>query len=104
MCNKLVGLALAIAVTGLPLANVLAAGGSFTRGCAARDMQVLMLIEQQEVTREISNEKAKDAVLSMMHARMICFEGNVSGALSLYDDIVQTLSTDWALSGQSRLR
>ena len=28
--------------------NSVAGGGSFTRGCAARDMQVLMMLEQQD--------------------------------------------------------
>ena len=34
-----------------------AAAGSFTRGCAARDMQVLMMIEERENTPTISAEK-----------------------------------------------
>jgi hypothetical protein len=84
--------------------NAQAAGGSFTRGCAARDMQILMMIEQSQSTNGISTQNLNDAVLTMMHARMVCFEGNVPDALALYDDIARSLTSGWALSGQSRIR
>src|SRR5260370_38757590 len=38
--------------------------GSFTRGCAERDLQILVLIEERE--------SASDAMVTMMNARMIC--------------------------------
>jgi hypothetical protein len=34
-----------------------AAAGSFTRGCAARDLQLLTVIEEQEIAGSISAEK-----------------------------------------------
>ena len=46
--------------------------GSFTRGCAARDLQILMLIEQREEANAISAERLSDA----MDARMICYDGH----------------------------
>jgi hypothetical protein len=97
-------LAAITAVGFITASNALAAGGSFTRGCAARDMQILMMIEQSQSTNGISNQNLNDAVLTMMHARMVCFEGNVPDALALYDDIARSLTADWALSGQSRIR
>src|SRR5712671_4365195 len=51
-----------------------ATAGSFTRACAARDMQLLKLIEEHENTNAISTEKSTDALLTIMHARMVCFE------------------------------
>lgn len=84
-------------------AHAQAAGGSFTRGCAARDMQILMLIEQSESASEVSTQKNADALLAMLHARMVCFEGNVRGALSLYDDIARRIADDTALVGQGRM-
>ena len=73
------------------------AGGAFTRGCAARDMQVMILIE----TSAISQQERIDAVRTMMHARIMCYEGYVVDALALYDTIAQRASTGWTLSEQS---
>src|SRR5437899_5812197 len=50
--------------------------GSFTRGCAARDLQILMLIEERENTNAVSAERLGDAVLAMMSARMMCHDGH----------------------------
>ena len=37
-----------------------AAAGSFTRGCAARDLQLLTIIEEQELTGSIPAERVSD--------------------------------------------
>jgi hypothetical protein len=74
--------------------------GSFTRGCAARDLQLLMLIEERENTNAISPEKLSDAMLTMMHARMVCYEGHVMDALALYDSITQSITSGSVLSGR----
>ena len=66
--------------------------GSFTRGCAARDLQILIMIEERESTNAISEEKLSDAMLTMMDARMICYEGHVVDALAIYDDIARGLT------------
>jgi len=68
--------------------------GSFTRGCAARDLQILMLIEEHESTRAISAEKLSDAMLTMLSARMVCYEGHVVDALSMYDGVARSLTLD----------
>ena len=68
--------------------------GSFTRGCAARDLQILMLIEEHESTRAISTEKLSDAMLTMLSARMVCYEGHVVDALSMYDGVARSLTSD----------
>jgi hypothetical protein len=77
----------------------LASGGAFTRGCAARDMQILMLIEQGDTNNAVTAQKVNEAVRTMLHARMVCFEGHVPDALALYDDIARSLTSDWVLSG-----
>lgn len=84
--------ALAICVGGVT--SCIAAGGTFTRGCAARDMQIMILIEASA----ISTQQRNDAVLTIMHARIMCFEGHVVDALALYDNIAQSVT--WALSSQ----
>src|SRR6266436_4356496 len=66
--------------------------GSFTRGCAARDLQILMLIEERESTNAISAERLSDAMLTMMNARMVCHDGHEADALRAYDSIVGSLT------------
>ena len=68
--------------------------GSFTRGCAARDLQILMLIEERENTNAISAERLSDAMLTMMNARMICYDGHVVDALAIYDSVAGSLTSN----------
>jgi hypothetical protein len=76
--------------------------GSFTRGCAARDMQILMLIEDRENTNAVSVEKLSDAMLLMLEARIVCYEGRVMDAMALYDNITQSIAPDPMLSAQRK--
>jgi hypothetical protein len=69
-----------------------ASAGAFTRGCAARDLQILMVIEERESTNAISAEKLSDALLNMMDARLVCYEGRVVDALAIYDSIVSSIT------------
>jgi len=50
-----------------------------------------MLIEERESVSAISAQKSTDAIVEMLHARMVCHEGRVLDALALYDDITQSL-------------
>jgi len=79
-----------------------ATAGSFTRGCAARDLQILMLIEDRENTNAVSGERLSDAMLSMLEARIICHQGRVMDAIALYDDIAQSITSDTLLSARRR--
>src|SRR5450631_3559210 len=76
--------------------------GSFTRGCAARDLQILMLIEERENTNAVSVDKLSDAMLSMLEARIVCYQGRVVDAMALYDSIVQSVTPDTLLSARQR--
>jgi hypothetical protein len=89
------GGALAFAVGALATT---ASAGSFTRGCAARDVQLLTMIEEREGANAISPQKSSDAVLAMMHARTICHEGRVLDALALYDSISESIALSPLLS------
>jgi len=92
-----------VAVIGLISAtNASAGGGAFTRGCAARDMQIIMMLEQSESI--VSTQQFNDAVTSMLQARMVCFDGRVADALGLYDDIARNLTSDWASSSHPHVR
>jgi hypothetical protein len=76
--------------------------GSFTRGCAARDLQILMLIEERENSNSVSPEKLSDAMLSMLEARIVCHEGHVMDAMALYENIAQDLTYDTFLSARRK--
>jgi hypothetical protein len=76
--------------------------GMFTRGCAARDLQILMVIEDRENTNAVSAEKLSDAMLSMLEARLACYQGRVVDAMALYDSIVQGITPDTFLSAQRK--
>ena len=64
-----------------------AAAGSFTRGCAARDFQLLTMIEEQESAGLVSADKLSEALTEMMHARIVCHDGRVLDALAIYDAV-----------------
>jgi hypothetical protein len=76
----------------------IAGGGSFARGCAARDMQILKMIEERENTNPVSAEILNDAMLTMMHARIVCHEGYVVDALAIYDRIARSITANPILS------
>jgi hypothetical protein len=76
--------------------------GSFTRGCAARDMQILMLIEEREDTNTVPMEKLSDAMLAMLEARIVCHQGHVMDALTIYDGIARSVTPDTFLSARQR--
>jgi hypothetical protein len=77
-----------------------AGGGSFTRGCAARDMQILKMIEHREITSAASTDILSDAMLTMMHAQIVCYEGHVVDALAIYDAIARSITPNPVLSGR----
>ena len=68
-----------------------AAAGSFTRGCAARDLQLLTVIEEQESAGSIPAEQISEALLEMMHARIVCYQGQVLDALAIYDAVAESV-------------
>jgi hypothetical protein len=76
--------------------------GSFTRGCAARDLQILMVIEERENTNAVSADKLSDAMLAMLEARLVCYEGRVMDAMALYDGIIQSVTPDTLLSARQK--
>src|SRR4051794_23724497 len=73
-----------------------AAAGSFTRGCAARDLQLLTVIEQQENAGSIPAEQISEALLKMMHARIVCHQGRVLDALAIYDAVTVSVRSAWS--------
>ena len=78
-----------------------AAAGSFTRGCAARDLQLLTVIEEQENAGSIPAEKISEALLEMMHARIVCHQGRVLDALAIYDAVSESVRLVWSGRAQA---
>ena len=97
LLQHLVGPALTAAFLCLTI-NSTTSAGSFIRGCAARDMQVLMLIEARESQNAISAQESSDAILTIMHARMVCYEGRVLEGLALYESISRKMTEDRSLA------
>src|SRR5712691_7816365 len=94
MTKHLLNCSVHVAAAALCLGAMISgtAAGSFTRGCAARDLQILMLIERREETNAISAERLSDAMVTMMNARMICYDGHVVDALAIYDSVASSLT------------
>ena len=90
LLNRLVHIAAAALCVSAMIDRTTA--GSFTRGCATRDLQILMLIEERENTNAISAERLSDAMLTMMNARMLCHDGHEADALVMYDSIAGSLT------------
>jgi hypothetical protein len=79
-----------------------AAAGAFTRGCAARDLQILMLIEERESANAVADDKLADAMLALLEARIVCHAGHVLDAMTLYDGIAESVTPDTLLSARQR--
>jgi hypothetical protein len=88
------------AAMGVCIMATTATAGGFTRGCAARDLQLLITIEARENTGTVSAERLSDAMVEMMHARIVCHQGRVLDALALYDAIDESLQP--ILSGRAQ--
>ena len=65
---------------------------SFSRICAQRDLQLVILIEELGDAQGIAGHKLSDAALGMIRARKACNEGRESMALSIYDTVTLDLT------------
>jgi len=86
----------ALAATCLTAVTTAATAGEFTRGCAWRDMQILQMIEERETANALPATVLSDAVMTMMHARIVCHEGYVVDALAIYDTIARSITPNLA--------
>jgi hypothetical protein len=93
---------LIVAVVGHVTIASNASAGSFLLGCAARDLQVLMLIEQEESAGADSAERLSKVLLTLLDARLVCYEGHILDALAMYDDIARSIARNEALAGPPR--
>jgi hypothetical protein len=80
-----------LATVGVIVMTHAATAGPFTHGCAARDFQLLTMIEEQESAGLVSADKLSEALIEMMHARIVCHQGRVLDALAIYDSIAESV-------------
>jgi len=65
--------------------------GAFAPECAARDLEVVILIEQRGQGEDVASERVAHAAMTMMVAREVCAAGRVDEALAVYDSIIAAL-------------
>jgi len=89
---KFFGLALAgIMVSLLGASGATAQATSGPSLCAARDLQVVILIEDHGTANDVAPERLAKAVLTQLDARAACSEGRVKEAIARYDEIIRSL-------------
>jgi hypothetical protein len=65
-----------------------AQAGQFARECALKETTVITLIEDHGAAEDVPAERLGAAGLTMLRARLTCYEGRVVEALALYDSIL----------------
>jgi hypothetical protein len=86
-----------IAATSLGVATRIVAAGDeiFAKICAARDVQIITLIDDHGAAKPIDpidgNETLGRAGLMLFEARAACYRGRVDEAIAMYDKIVTML-------------
>jgi hypothetical protein len=60
--------------------------------CVARDVEVIILIEDHGAANDFAPERLAKAGLTQMDARVACSEGHVAEGIALYDEIIHSLS------------
>jgi hypothetical protein len=59
--------------------------------CPARDVEVLILIEDHGMANDVAPERLAKAGLTQMEARSACANGRAGEGIALYDEIIRSL-------------
>jgi hypothetical protein len=90
--KKASGLILAgITVSLLGLSGAIAQAISGPSLCPARDVEVIILIEDHGAANDVAPERLAKASLTQMEARTACSEGRVTEGIAIYDEITRSL-------------
>jgi hypothetical protein len=83
--------AFALLVLAVPAQSQPDQANAFAPECAARDLEVVILIEQQGQGEEVASERVAHEAMTMMLAREVCAAGRVNEAIAIYDSIIGAL-------------
>jgi hypothetical protein len=90
--SSIKGIALALCLAGALSVSVKSAvagqSESFAKECALKEIEVITFIEQHGDAQDMAPDLLARAGLTLMDARMACYEGRVSEALALYNSIL----------------
>ena len=76
-----------------------AQAANFSPDCAREEIAATTMIEDHGAAGDLSTDRLGQAGLTMLRARMACYEGHVGEALALYEGILN-LGPVASLSGQ----
>jgi hypothetical protein len=82
-------LALVASLAMTTSATAQAQTGQFARECALKETAVITLIEDHGAAEDLPADRLGDAGLTMLRARLVCYEGRVGEALALYESILE---------------
>jgi hypothetical protein len=98
---KLDGLILAgVTVLLLGVSGAIAQAISGPSLCAARDVEVVILIEDHGEANDVAPERLAKAGLTQMEARAACSQGRVTEGIAIYDEIKRSLGPMLSRSGR----
>jgi hypothetical protein len=60
----------------------------FARECALKEITVIAVIEEHGAAEDLPADRLGDAGLTLLRARLACYEGRVGEALALYESIL----------------
>jgi hypothetical protein len=89
--KKSSGLILAGTTILLAISGAIAQVTSGPSLCPARDVEVVILIEDHGAANDVAPERLAKAGLTQMEARAACSAGRVTEGIALYDDIIRSL-------------
>jgi hypothetical protein len=90
--KKASGLILAgITVSLLGVSGAIAHAISGPSLCPARDVEVIILIEDHGAANDVAPERLAKAALTQIDARDACSKGRVTEGIALYDEILRSL-------------
>ena len=63
--------------------------GPFAHECALMEVRVITLIEDHGAAEDLPADRLGNAGLTMLRARLACYDGRVGEALALYQSILE---------------
>ena len=90
-CMKCSALLVGFGISFFAFHGALAQAVTGPRLCAARDVEVVILIEDHGAANDVAPERLYKAGLAQMDARAACSKGRVAEGIALYDEIIGSL-------------